>query len=135
MVKITKQAKIECLHELMEFVSNNALRHGFSQQKIKEIELVTEEVLMNIINYAYEDNAGDIEINCWKDNDKRFITKIVDTGKHFDVLSGKEPDLTSDIDEREVGGLGLFFMKQFMDDVQYQREEGKNILTLVVQQD
>ena len=90
---------------------------------------------MNIISYAYENDAGDIEINCWKDNDKRFITEIVDTGKHFDVLSGKEPDLISDIDEREVGGLGLFFMKQFMDDVQYQREEGKNILTLAVQQD
>ncbi len=135
MSKITKQAKIEYLRDLMEFVSNNALQHDFSQKKIKEIELATEEVLMNIISYAYEDDAGDIEINCWHDNDKRFITEIVDTGKYFDVLSGKEPDLTSDIEEREVGGLGLFFIKQFMDDVQYRREEDKNILTLVVQQD
>ena len=135
MVKISKQAKIDHLHSFIEFVTSNAIKCGLSQKRIREIELVTEEAVINIINYAYEDITGDIEITCKRDNDKHFIIEIVDKGKHFDVLSKKEPDLTSDIDERAIGGLGVFFMKQFTDDIKYRRDEDKNILTLVVQQD
>ena len=90
---------------------------------------------MNIISYAYEGSTGDVEITCKQDDDKCFIIDIVDTGKPFDVFTIKEPDLTRDVVEREVGGLGIHFIKQFMDDIKYRREEDKNILTLIVQKD
>jgi serine/threonine-protein kinase RsbW len=135
MEKIIKQAKIDHLRHLMEFVKNNAVRYGFSQRRISEIELATEEALMNIISYAYEGSTGDVEITCKQDDDKCFIIDIVDTGKPFDVFTIKEPDLTRDVVEREVGGLGIHFIKQFMDDIKYRREEDKNILTLIVQKD
>ena len=135
MEKIIKQATIDHLRHLMEFVKNNAVRYGFSQRRISEIELATEEALMNIISYAYEGSTGDVEITCKQDDDKCFIIDIVDTGKPFDVFTIKEPDLTRDVVEREVGGLGIHFIKQFMDDIKYRREENKNILTLIVQKD
>jgi serine/threonine-protein kinase RsbW len=135
MEKIIKQATIDHLRHLMEFVKNNAVRYGFSQRRISEIELATEEALMNIISYAYEGSTGDVEITCKQDDDKCFIIDIVDTGKPFDVFTIKEPDLTRDVVEREVGGLGIHFIKQFMDDIKYRREEDKNILTLIVQKD
>jgi len=135
MEKIIKQAKIDHLRHLMEFVKNNAVRYGFSERRISEIELATEEALMNIISYAYEGSTGDVEITCKQDDDKCFIIDIVDTGKPFDVFTIKEPDLTRDVVEREVGGLGIHFIKQFMDDIKYRREEDKNILTLIVQKD
>ena len=133
MATITRQAKIEYLYDLMGFVSKNAVQYGFSQKKIKEIELATEEALVNIINYAYKDDIGDVKITCKQDGIKHFIIEIVDTGRDFDVLSKEEPDTTSDINEREIGGLGLFIMKKLMDEIRYHREEGKNILTLIVQ--
>jgi len=135
MEKIIKQATIDHLRHLMEFVKNNAVRYGFSERRISEIELATEEALMNIISYAYEGSTGDVEITCKQDDDKCFIIDIVDTGKPFDVFTIKEPDLTRDVVEREVGGLGIHFIKQFMDDIKYRREEDKNILTLIVQKD
>lgn len=135
MEKIIKRAKIDHLRHLMEFVKNNAVRYGFSQRRISEIELATEEAIMNIISYAYEGSTGDVEITCKQDDDKCFIIDIVDTGKPFDVFTIKEPDLTRDVVEREVGGLGIHFIKQFMDDIKYRREEDKNILTLIVQKD
>ncbi len=134
MVKISKQAKIDHLHSFIEFVTSNAIKCGLSQKRITEIELVTEEAVINIINYAYEDITGDIEITCKKDNESHFIIEIVDEGQYFDVLSKEEPDLTSDIEERAIGGLGVFFMKQFIDEIKYRREGDKNRLTLVVQQ-
>ncbi|RLA88154.1 MAG: hypothetical protein DRG34_04805 [Deltaproteobacteria bacterium] len=50
----------------------------------------------------------------------------------FDVLSIGEPDLIDDIDERKVGGLGVFIIKELVEDVQYRREDNKNILKLVI---
>ncbi len=135
MAKISKQAKTNHLHSFIEFVTSNAIKSGLSQKRVTEIELVTEEAVINIINYAYKDITGDIEITCNNDDDNQFIIEIVDEGKHFDLLSKKEPNLTSDIDERAIGGLGVFFMKQFIDEIKYRREGDKNRLTLVVQQD
>ncbi len=135
MAKISKQAKTNHLHSFIEFVTSNAIKCGLSQKRTTEIELATEEAVINIINYAYEDITGDIEITCKKDNESHFIIEIVDEGQYFDVLSKEEPDLTSDIDERAIGGLGVFFMKQFIDEIKYRREGDKNRLTLVVQQD
>ncbi len=134
MAKISKQAKTNHLHSFIEFVTSNAIKYGLSQKRTTEIELATEEAVINIINYAYEDITGDIEITCKKDNESHFIIEIVDEGQYFDVLSKEEPDLTSDIDERAIGGLGVFFMKQFIDEIKYRREGDKNRLTLVVQQ-
>lgn len=133
MVKIVRKAGMESLEILKSFVSESARERGFSDKKTKEIEIATEEAVVNIINYAYDDNTGNIEITCNSENDRRLIVEIVDTGKPFNVLSANEPDLTSDIDERPIGGLGVFFIKQFIDDVEYRRENGANVLTFIVQ--
>lgn len=125
-------AKLEYLQNFMDFVSNCAKDQGFSQKRINEIELATEEALVNIFNYAYKDDNGDVEVINKLDNDEKFIIEIIDSGIPFDVLSVKEPDLTSDISERAIGGLGVYLMRRLMDDVQYRREGDRNILTLVV---
>ena len=90
-----------------------------------------EEALVNIFNYAYHDNIGDVEVACSTDNDL-FIVDIIDSGIPFNLLSYKDPDLISDISERKIGGLGVFLMKKLMDDVQYRRENDKNLLRFVV---
>ena len=130
---ITLPAKLDSLYESMNFVSSCARQLGFGNEKISEIELAIEEVLVNIYNYAYKDNGldGTVEITCELDNTQSFVIQIIDSGVPFDILAVKEPDVTAKIDDRQIGGLGILFVKRLMDDVRYRRETGKNILTLV----
>jgi len=128
-------AKLEYLRELVSSISHCAREQGFSPKRISEIELATEEALVNIFNYAYQDKIGEVEVTCKLDQEGRLIIEIVDSGVPFDMLSLGEPDTTADISERKVGGLGIFFIRKLMDDVQYQHEGAKNVLSLIVNKD
>lgn len=131
---ITLPAKLDSLYDFMDFVSSCARKQGFSNKRISEIELALEEILVNIIKYAYKDCVldGDIEITCKLADAKSFAIEIVDSGMPFDIFSVREPDVNADIDERQIGGLGILFVKRLMDDVRYRREEGRNKLTLII---
>jgi serine/threonine-protein kinase RsbW len=125
-------ARIENMELLVQFISGNAGKLGFSFKRIKEIELAAEEALVNIINYAYPERHGDIKVTCVQ-HPNRFVIEIEDTGIAFDMLSLKDPDISAGICDREIGGLGVFLIRKLMDDVHYHRENGKNILHLIVQ--
>lgn len=131
---ITLPANLDSLYKSMDFVSSCAREEGFSSERVSEIELALEEILVNIFNYAYKESGldGTVEITCKLANTKSFVIEITDSGIPFNILSVREPDTTAQIDERPIGGLGVFFVKQLMDDIQYRREAEKNILTLVV---
>ena len=131
MAKKKRRASIEYLEELLDFVAVCAKKEGFSARRIKNIELVTEESLVNIINYAYPERIGDVEVTCSAEDDSRFIIEISDEGTPFDILSHPAPDLTADIPHREVGGLGGIFIRKFVNDASYSRAGGRNVLSLV----
>jgi len=133
MSKIKLPARIENLNKLMRFVSDFAKETGFSQKRIREIELATEEALVNIFSYAYPDeNSGDVEVRCRMADDTGMIIEISDTGKPFDILSSSEPDLISNISERKIGGLGVYLIRKMVDEVRYRRDKGMNILSLLI---
>lgn len=132
MAKMKLPATIEHLEALVEFVSKCAEGQGFNGRRIKEIELATEEVLVNIINYAYPERSGDVEVSCRREDATRFVIEISDNGIPFDPLSLPEPNFSTDILDRKVGGLGVFFIRKMMDEVLYRREEGSNIIRLIV---
>jgi serine/threonine-protein kinase RsbW len=132
MSSIQLPAKIENMELLVQFISDIARKFGFPGKRVKEIELATEEALVNIINYAYPDHSGDIKVTCTQDPSKALIIKIEDTGIAFDIMSLKDPDISASISDREVGGLGVFLIRKLMDKVQYHRKNKKNILKLVV---
>jgi anti-sigma regulatory factor (Ser/Thr protein kinase) len=130
MPKIRLQAKPESLKKFLENIAGFAEEMGFSASRIREIELATEEALVNIFDYAYPDCAGEVEINYRKADDTRLILEILDKGIPFDPLSLSEPDLVADISDRKVGGLGVFFIREMTDDVRYGRDGDTNVLTL-----
>jgi anti-sigma regulatory factor (Ser/Thr protein kinase) len=130
---IALPAQLSYLQKFIDFVASCSQKQGFVQKKIHEIELAAEEALVNIFNYAYEDSTGDVEIICMIDDEGKFLLEIIDSGIPFNVLSVKDPDISADISERRIGGLGVFLMKELMDAVHYRREGNKNILTLIVQ--
>jgi serine/threonine-protein kinase RsbW len=124
-------ADINNLRDFVEFVSNCAEGQGINPGRITEIGVATEEVLVNICSYAYPDQVGEVKVSCLLDDESRFIIEFEDTGIPFDVHGLDAPDLIDDISERQVGGLGVLIIKELMKDVQYRREDNKNILKLV----
>jgi serine/threonine-protein kinase RsbW len=128
---IVVPAKIEYLYECIHLVSSCAKQLGFEKKSIKKIELSTEEALVNIFNHAYKDESGDVEISCMIDHEDRLIIEIKDSGVPFNMLNVQEPELNLDIDNYNIGGLGIFMIRSLMDDVKYRRESGVNILTLI----
>jgi len=104
---------------------------GLDRKRASEVELCLEEILVNIIHYAYPETPGKMTVDCFRDGDA-LVIEVSDGGIPYDILSTPEPDLTADVDQRRVGGLGIFFVKQLMDDVRYRWENDRNILTLVV---
>jgi serine/threonine-protein kinase RsbW len=132
--EIRLPAVIDNLSAFISSVNDTAVQQGLSPKRTTEIELALEEALINIINYAYEKGPkGEIRIQCClEENKNRFVIEIKDNGVPFDIFSTKEPDLSLDISEREIGGLGVFMIKKLMDEVTYKRSDTQNILTLAV---
>jgi serine/threonine-protein kinase RsbW len=131
MSRIRLPAKIENLAILNEFVCACAKEHGFSGKRIGKVELATEEILVNIFNYAYpHPHTGDVEIRCKRAQDDAFIVEIVDTGISFHIESIGEPDINASVSDRKIGGLGIFLARKMADAVQRRRDGDMNIVTL-----
>ena len=128
---IVVPAHLSSLQKSVDFVSSLTRKQGFDAKRLSEIELCVEEILVNIFHYAYPDKQGEVEIFCQADPEGAFTIKIVDSGIPFDILSSDDPDISVNIDERQIGGLGIYFVKKLMDRVEYHRENNKNILCLI----
>ena len=94
------------------------------------INLALEEIVSNVMLYAYpKGKTESVEVKAKKDS-RRIIFTIVDSGVPFDPTQAKEPDITLPTEDRPIGGLGIHLVKQIMDEIKYQRINDKNILTL-----
>ena len=104
---------------------------GWSGDLTFRISLVVDELAQNVMDYAYNDTEGDVEVAVTS-SDETIVIEIVDSGKPFDPLTdAPAPDLTSPIESRPIGGLGVHFTKTLMDDVEYRRESSQNCLKIV----
>lgn len=98
---------------------------------INKVSIALEEVLINIVSYAYEDTGNiDIIYELTTDPKKELSVTIIDEGKEFDPLKKEDPNITDLYEKRKIGGLGIFMTKQIMDEVSYLRKDNKNILHL-----
>ena len=124
-------AHLSSLQKSVAFVSSFTRNLGFDPRRLSEIELCVEEILVNIFNYAYPGESGEVKISCRSGPGGTLTIEIVDSGIPFNILSSDDPDISLNIDERHIGGLGIYFVKQLMDRVEYRRENNKNILSLI----
>ncbi len=119
---------------LAEALTAWAAAEGIDPALVTTFELAFDEVLANIVSYAYDDGGEHaIEVSCSWDG-TTLSAEVVDDGKAFDPLRAPPPDLDSSLEERAVGGLGLFLVRELMDEVRYRREEGRNHLRLAKRQ-
>ncbi|MBF0120275.1 MAG: ATP-binding protein [Desulfobacterales bacterium] len=131
--EIELKATLENLPKFIEFVINSSISHHLNSKQLFNIELAIEEALVNLIKHAYKDKEGYAKIAVAFNEEKQdFIIEISDQGKQFNILSKDSPDISSDIIDRPIGGLGIFFIKKFVSSVLYRFEDNKNILTLII---
>ncbi len=104
---------------------------GASMKTVMQLSVVLEELFVNVAHYAYPDEKGTLSLGLGFDvNTRNFIMRFTDEGIPFDPLAKEDPDVTLSADERNIGGLGIFMVKKTMDSVEYERTDGKNVLTL-----
>ncbi|HQA81362.1 MAG TPA: ATP-binding protein [Methanoregulaceae archaeon] len=103
--------------------------HGFSSEETLDTQLAVEEAITNVIVHGYGRPGETILVSSRIRNDRAEVC-ITDTAPRFDPLSVADPDTGEGIDDREIGGLGVFLIRRVMDEVSYRYEEGKNILVL-----
>ena len=120
-------SEVSRLYEFIEKVGND---FSLTPDIVFNLNLVLEEAVVNIINYAYPKEDHQHIYLCAKMRDDSIVLVLTDTGKEFDPTAAPEADVTLSADERGIGGLGIFLIRQIMNEVKYERIEGKNVLTL-----
>lgn len=113
------------------FVAEQAEDAGLSPALIPKLELVTEEIFVNQVYYAYRDRGGDVEIRC-RVREGMFCAEFVDSGPPFDPLAQPPPDITAPLIQRSVGGLGIELVRKLTDSAEYEREGDTNVLRVCV---
>ncbi|MDR0316535.1 MAG: SpoIIE family protein phosphatase [Treponema sp.] len=128
MKELKVEARTENLDKVIKFVNTELEQHKCPPNIEGEIDLAVEEIFMNITNYAYQPERGNVAIFI-SVKDKALI-KFEDTGRPYNPLEQPDPDLNKPLQEREPGGLGVFLTKKLMNTVEYTRVEQKNVLVM-----
>ena len=122
-------ASIEKLGEVMDFVEEYLDGLNCSAKSKMQLMTSVEEIFVNVASYAYGADGGDAQIVAREKNGTVCID-IIDSGREYDPLQKPDPDITLSADERQIGGLGIYMTKKMVDEMKYERKNGKNILSL-----
>lgn len=131
MKELVVEADVNNLFEVQMFIDEQLEEAGCSMPAQIAIDVAVEELFVNISSYAYGEEIGVavVQVSVFKDPLSVEIT-FIDNGKQYDPLAKPDPDTTLSADERKKGGLGIFMVKNSMDDISYEYKDGKNILTI-----
>ena len=117
------------LARLKQFVVTVADKVGMEASVAHNVRLALEEVVVNVMEYAYPGQEGEIRVDALFDN-RQLTLVVTDSGSPFDPTAAEDADTTLTAEERPIGGLGIFLTRQLMDTVDYERKDGKNVLTM-----
>lgn len=130
---LSVEASLDQLTGLQERVTAFGEAESWPPEMAFQIELSLEEICVNIVNYGFDDDGDQHAIEVIVDSEPDALTmEIIDNGRAFDPLTETpDPDLDSTVGDRPIGGLGVYLVKQYMDDMQYRRADGRNHLKMV----
>lgn len=125
------EAVLRNVPRAIDFVTLQAMDAGFGKQGLHEIQVAVDEACANIVHHAYGDTEhGDLELECRQD-DRMFVIHVRDWGGGFTPEEINTPDVRAPLEERTLGGLGMFLIRQFMDKVHFSFDaEQGNELTM-----
>ena len=122
-------AAASSLEQMLSFVEDTLEEAGFPAKAAMQVAVCAEEIFINIAHYAYPDGMGEMTLSVEAD-DRQASLSFTDRGVPFDPLAKADPDISLSAEERRIGGLGIFMVKQTMDDVSYEYRDGRNIFTM-----
>ena len=116
-----------------EFMKSVVEKLDMEKSLGRQLRLAVEEAVVNVIDYAYPvGQQGEIEVRVMSDG-KTLKTVITDSGVAFDPTVKEKADTTLSAEDRQIGGLGILLVREIMDTINYERQDGKNVLTLIKQ--
>lgn len=119
------------LGKVAEFVTHQVDTALCDKNVLFEVNLITEEIFSNIARYAYPSGRGNVTVRSQNLAEPHGLClEFVDSGVEYNPLAKEDPDVALPINEREVGGLGIFIVKNLCDSMEYQYIKGKNVLRL-----
>lgn len=125
-----QQAGLNDLDDVRRFIEQQAVAFGVDEDAIGDVVLAANEALTNTLLHGYDGRPGPVEITI-RANGPNLEVVLCDTARPFDPTTLPDPDVTLPLEERALGGLGVFMMRRLLDDLRYRRTpEGKNELTL-----
>lgn len=131
MTELTLDATVENLPKVTSFVEAQLEKLDCPIKAQMQIAIALDELFSNIAHYAYQPGVGPVTIRlAYLQDCKTVVITFMDSGIPYNPLESKEPDITLSAEERSIGGLGIYMAKKSMDDMAYQYENGKNILTI-----
>ena len=131
MKKIKLPAEIERIEEATEFVSEILDSAGCPEKIKMQMSIALDELMSNVARYAYAPETGEITLIVdVLEKPKRMVLTLTDSGKPYNPLEKEDPDITLSASERQIGGLGIFIVKKYMDDMTYEYKDGQNVVTI-----
>ena len=124
-------ADMEHLDEVLDLVRNMMQDANVDETEGMKVEVCVEEMYTNIANYAYGEATGGAEVTCHvSDNPNELLIEFTDSGVPYNPLAKEDPNINAALEDRPIGGLGIYMTKKMMDNVSYEYRDGKNILTI-----
>jgi anti-sigma regulatory factor (Ser/Thr protein kinase) len=124
-------AKTENLDTVMAFVDERLEKAECPMKIQMQIDIAVEEIFVNIASYAYSPGEGPATVRVNVDDEHKFVDiTFIDNGVPYDPLAKEDPDIMLSGEERGIGGLGIFMVKNTMDEMEYEYRDGCNRLTL-----
>jgi serine/threonine-protein kinase RsbW len=116
---------------MSEFIDQLAEELGLSPEESFNVHLALEEAVTNVIMYAFPEGEEHEYMLTVRRADNSLIFNVIDSGREFDPTLQPDADVTLSLEERPIGGLGIFLIRRIMQNVEYHRVDGKNVLTMV----
>ena len=129
MKEINVKATIENISAITDFINNELDLYNCPEKEKIKIDIVIDELITNIAKYAYGSDIGDVTVQVEIDKNNIYM-KFIDSGIPYNPMEQAEPDVSLSVEDRPVGGLGIFLVKKLMDKMEYGYIDEKNILKI-----
>ena len=130
-LELTVIATLENYDRVAEFVEGELEIRDVPMAAQAQIVIAQDEIYTNVAKYAYADDPGEVTVRLdFTEQITEVKMTIMDCGIPYDPLKRPDPDVTLEAEARQIGGLGIYMVKQMMDDVSYEYRGGMNILRI-----
>lgn len=131
MKELTLDATIENIVTVTAFIDEQLAQRDCPMKIKRQVHIAIDELFGNIAYFAYNPETGIVTVRVEiMDNPPAVVITFIDNGIPYDPLAKADPDITLSVEERDVGGLGIYMVKKTMDDISYEYRNGQNILRI-----